>query len=236
MKLLIVFGLVAIFAIQSPSIAKGNEKRDLTERQLSLLKQISKDIIKGTHRALDNEINERRRKFKLTFHPLNNPQYYFQSNFTISRLLFGVPKYKIQVNPLVFDKGISDNALRGVLAHELMHSIDYYTGSTIASIIPIGLKVSRKKSRRQYERKTDLRIVLLGYGDDLIEYKKFQYPLLNEKQLTRKKLEYLTPEEILLIESIRFKYPKLISHWLKKKIPLNLKSFQEELNEYILSL
>lgn len=236
MKLLIVFGLIANFAFQSPSYAKDNEKRDLTERQLTLLKQTSEDIIKSTHHALNNETNGRRRKFKLTFHTLNNPQYYFQSNFTIGRVLFGIPHYKIQVNPFVFDKGISDNALRGVLAHELMHSIDYYTGSTIRSIIPIGVKVSLKKKRRQYERKTDLRIVLLGYGQDIIEYKNFQYPLLNKKQLKKKKLEYLTPEEIIFIESIRFKYPELINIWLNKKIPLNLKSFQQETNKYILSL
>jgi len=122
------------------------------------------------------------------------------------------------------------------LAHELVHSEDYYNGSTLRTIIPIAYKITRKKRRIQYERKTDLKTILYGYGKGLIEYKKFQYPLLTPEQLRIKKQEYLTPQEIRLILSIQDDYPELIQAWLKKKIPVNLKQFHEQIDAHIKGL
>lgn len=182
--------------------------------------------------SLDNDVNNRSRKYKLKFYSIKKSKYFLESNFTLGRLFFGIPKYRIGVNPMIFDKGISDLALEAVLVHELVHSRDYYNGSTIRSIIPIGFKVSRKKSRAQYERKTDLQTLMLGYGEGLLAYKAFQYPLLNEEELKTKRREYLTPEEIKFILSIKDEHPKLIKKWLKSKIPVNLEKFKEEFDKF----
>ena len=82
------------------------------------------------------------------------------------------------------------------MAHELTHSEHYYRGTTLRTILPIGIKVLRKKSRAKYERKTDKEVVLKGFGEELKAYRVWQYRLLSPEDLETKKKEYLTPEEI----------------------------------------
>ena len=119
-----------------------------------------------------------------------------ESNFSWKRVLFGTPDYRVGVNPLIFDEGIPGDALQGVLAHELTHSEHYYRGTTLKTILPIGVRILNKKSRAKYERKTDKEVVLKGFGEELKAYRLWQYKLLSPEQLKRKKKEYLTPEEI----------------------------------------
>lgn len=233
MKLIFKTLLATALCLLIPTLLfAGKKKLKLTEPQLTQLKMVSERIIKKSIPALDNEVNQRSRKYRLSFHTIKGDKYFLESNFSLGRFFFGIPKYKIGVNPLIFEKKISDKALEGILVHELIHSEDYYTGSTIRSIIPIGLKVSRKKSRAQYERKTDLRTIMLGYAEGLLAYKAFQYPLLSQKDLKRKKREYLTPEEIHFIVSIKDSHPQLIKEWLKSKIPVNLEKFKEAFEEF----
>jgi len=233
MKLILKTIFITALCLTLPTLLFAGKKKELTKEQIEKIRQMTETIIKKTHHSLDNDRNNRRRKFKLKFHSIKNPQYFLESNFTIGRFLFGKPNYKIGVNPIVFDHHISDLALEGILAHELVHSEDYYNGSTIRTIIPIGYKVSRKKKRIQYERKTDLKTVLYGYSKGLIAYKNFQYPLLAPKELKKKKEEYLTPEEIELIDSIKEDHPELIQKWLKGKIPVDLKQFKAEIKAHL---
>lgn len=233
MKLVLKTLIATLLCLLIPTLLfAGKKKASLTEGQKERLTLITTRIIKNSIPSLDNEINGRKRKYRLSFHTIKNPQYFLESNFSLGRFFFGIPKYKIGVNPLIFENNISEKALEGILVHELIHSEDYYTGSTIRSIIPIGLKVARKKSRIQYERKTDLRTIMLGYTEGLLAYKAFQYPLLNEKELTRKKREYLSPEEVKFITSIKDDAPELIKKWLKSKIPVNLDQFKSEYEEF----
>lgn len=119
-----------------------------------------------------------------------------ESNFTVKRFILGTPQYRIGVNPLIFDLGISREALKGVLAHELTHTEDYFNGTTLRTIIPIGIKVMIPKARAKYERKTDTKVVMKGFGENLRSYRIWQYKHLTPDQLKRKKTEYLSPEEI----------------------------------------
>ncbi len=233
MKLILKTLLATLLCLIIPTLVfAGSSRPKLTDQQIVRLKEVTSRIIKKSMPSLDNEVNNRSRKYKLKFHTIKSSKYFLESNFTIGRFFFGVPKYRIGVNPIIFEKEINDLALEGVLVHELVHSRDYYNGSTIRSIIPIGLKVSRKKSRAQYERKTDLQTIMLGYGSGLLAYKAFQYPLLNEKELKTKRREYLTPEEIKFIISIKDNHPGLIKKWLKSKIPVNLEKFKEEFENF----
>lgn len=232
MKLLLKTLLATLICLAIPTLLFAGKSAELSDDQLQELRNISEKIITSTHKSLDNKVNNRKRKYRLKFYSINKAQYFLESNFTIYRFLFGTPSYRIGVNPLLFEKSIPRDALEAIMAHELVHSEDYYNGSTIRTIIPIGFKVSNKRKRVQYERKTDLKTIMYGYGKGLISYKNFQYPLLDKEQLKRKKQEYLTPEEIELIESIKDEYPKLIQTWLNKKIPVDLKSFKAEIKAF----
>lgn len=187
------------------------------------------DLLATTHKEI---IDDSRSNFKITLFEIKSDEYFFISNLSFKRALFGTSHYRIGYNPSVFKNGISDLALKGVLAHELMHTNDYVHGSTLATILPIGIKVSFSKSRIQYERKTDLKVILKGLGAELIAYRQWQYPLLSEEALQKKKKEYLTPEEILYIMEIQNEFPALMQKWLKKKIPRNLDEMRKAVEKF----
>lgn len=165
---------------------------------------------------------------KFSFYKLTHPSYFFVSNFGLGRVLLGHDHYHIGFNPSVFENNIDQSALEGVLAHELIHSEDYISGSTLGTLLPIGLKVLGSSSRIQYERKTDLRTILKGYGEQLISYKEFQYPLLSQDDLRTKKEEYLTPEEVRFV----MKLPaSAVRRWIDNDAPLDIEDMQ--LSEWI---
>lgn len=186
---------------------------------------VIRDLLSETHKSIKDKAHK---KFKISIFKINNDQYFFVSNFSWKRAVLGNSHYRIGYNPKIFDNQISDEALKGVLAHELIHTEDYVQGNTFNSIIPIGVKVSFKESRVQYERKTDLKVIVKGLGRELFEYRNWQYPLLSEKELLVKKKEYLTPEEISFAMAIQESNPKLIQYWLKNKVPLNYEQMKKE--------
>ena len=209
------------FLFMSSSVAR--ELSDIEERRVI---RIIENLRQTSHVVLGNK------RVRIAIHSIDNPQYFFESNFTIGRFLFGINKYRVGVNPIVFDKNISEEALEGVIAHELVHTEDYFLGSTIRTIIPIGLKIMRKKARRKYERQTDLKLVKKGKGLKMKAYRLWQYPLLEEDDLKVKKKEYLTPSEFDFLEEIRFLYPELIEKWIKNP-PMSLEGFRSEFNKFI---
>ncbi len=168
-------------------------KRVLTKKQQSLVRNIIEDIIQKTHTPLLKE------RVSIDIFSIDSDEFFMISNFKLGRVL-GKHKYKVGINPKIFALDIPRNALYGVLAHELEHTIDYAKRSFITGIIPIGIKVLFKKHRYRYERQTDLKTVLKGYGDGLIAYKRWQYRLLSKSDLEVKQKNYLTPGEIELIQ------------------------------------
>lgn len=182
------------------------------------------DLLATTHKEI---VDDSSSNFKITLFEIKSDDYFFISNLSLKRALLGTSHYRIGYNPLVFKNNISDLALKGVLAHELMHTNDYVHGSTLGTILPIGLKVSFSKSRIQYERKTDLKVVMKGLGPELIAYREWQYPLLSDEALQTKKKEYLTPEEIVFVMEIQNEFPELLKKWLKKKMPRNLNEMKK---------
>ncbi len=205
--------LVVLLLISGPIFSK---ERELTDVEKDRIHKILDSLITTTHISLDKP------KLKIKLHTINNPAYFFESNFGAARALLGMKKYKIGVNPLVFDKEIPEKALVGVLAHELIHTEDYASGNTFNTLIPIGLAVLKKKTKIQYERKSDLKVILKGLENELLAYKKWQYPLLSPNDLITKKKEYLTPEEIKLIVEIRDTFPETLKEWLEYRIPTDI--------------
>lgn len=190
-----ILSAILLLIVSLPYV-HGEKTRNLSPKEEFMLIELANEIIKEGFPSLNNAINRRKRKFTLKYYSIKDPQYFMESNFTVGRVLLGVPKYRIGVNPIIFDKGISRKALKGVLAHELVHSEDYYNGSTLGTILPIGIKIMKPKSRAKYERRTDKLVIKKGFGANLKAYRLWQYKQLDEDQLKRKKREYLTPEEI----------------------------------------
>ncbi|MGB0452970.1 MAG: hypothetical protein ACPGJV_04575 [Bacteriovoracaceae bacterium] len=176
----------------------------------------------------------KKKKIKIKYYLIESETVYLASNFGGSRVFLGTPVYHIGLNKKLLDETLSYNGLRAILVHELSHTLDYASGSTLGKILPIGVQVLTHKGRIQYERKTDLKTVLRGYGQGLIEFKLWQYPQLEQKQLRIKKAEYLTPKEVkwIIENSFDFDHP-LIKKWFKKKIPSDFIQFKNAHASYL---
>lgn len=183
--------------------------------QYSRVNEMIEHLVATTHPTLSS--------VSISLFKINNPEYFLISNFTLGRVFLGRHNYRVGLNPVLFEQGVSDLALEGILAHELVHTEDYRSGSTLGTLLPIGLKISFSKTRIQYERKTDLRTVMKGYGAGLKAYKAFQYPLLSPRNLQKKKAEYLTPIEIDFVEVMPESYHK---DWLANQIPTKIEQFR----------
>ena len=192
----------------------------LSRAQLSDIENTVEELINNSHKVL------KEKKVNIFIHTIDSPTYFFESNFTITRFLFGAKKYRVGVNPAVFEKSIPYDALVGVLAHELCHTEDYATGSTLGKIIPIGIRMLTKKSRAKYERQTDLKLIEKGHAMNMKAYRLWQYPLLSKEDLKRKRKEYLTPEEFDYVDSIRIEHPEILKSWIKNP-PNNLGGFKK---------
>ncbi|MCP4911903.1 MAG: SprT family zinc-dependent metalloprotease [Oligoflexia bacterium] len=193
---------------------------ELNSHQQEKVLNLVQNLVQTTHQNLNKE------NLKFSLYTIDNPQYFFVSNFGAARALLGKKNYRIGVNPLIFEKNIPDDALKGVVAHELVHTEDYESGSTIGTLIPIGLKVSFSNSRIQYERKTDLKVIQKGLAKELLAYKNWQYPQLSADYLEIKRKEYLTPEEIPYVKEINERYPELFDQWTKKFTPREMVEFK----------
>lgn len=182
---------------------------------------IQEKILKSSHYSSLKRV-------KLKTYLISNPDYFMESNFSFKRF-FGVKNYRIGINPLIFRNGISDEALTGVMAHELVHTLDYEN----RGILSVGHQYLC--NNHPYERKTDLRVIFNGFGEELSEYKQWQYKLLSPKALKKKKKKYLTPEEIEFIHraigEVQDK-ENLLNYWLKK-IPMNQHQFEKSFNQYL---
>ena len=96
------------------------------------------------------------------------------------------------------------NAVRSIIAHELFHIQDYYNKSFFGMIM-LGSKYIpfRGRSRNKYERGTDERVLEIGYAksdvnlvNGIKEYREWIYPMLNAKELKKKKKMYFTPKDV----------------------------------------
>lgn len=221
MKKLILLILTAANIVAAPLSPEYEKKvRDIYEY-----------MRKSTHTKLGHK------KLTMDFYRIDNPNYFMESNFHIfPRLILGKKKYKIGINPMIFEQDIPRDALLGVMAHELIHTEDYEN----KKVLSVGLKLLRKKSKRRYERSTDLRVIFKGFGHHLIQYKIWQYSLLSPEALELKKKEYLSPEEVNFVRDTLEKVShsdakKLKKIWIRKT-PLNLKEFEDSYEKFLNSL
>lgn len=132
----------------------------------------------------------------LTLTPYNGGDYFFETSVKPSSLFKERRIFEIYFNPRIFEKNISEKALKSILIHELNHIRDYANMSALElGQLAIKYLVSTE-FRARYERSTDLKSLEMGAGDGLILYRQWLYSFLPAKIIEARRRNYWTPEEI----------------------------------------
>lgn len=132
---------------------------------------------------------------------------FFESNFDVFAALVGERRYRIAVNPRLFVLQVPDDALAGVIAHELAHTFDYQRRDRwgLVQLVP-ALVFSGDNTR--FERWTDLQAVARGYGPSLMRYREWQRTVLTDAQWRQKLATYYGPRELALLIDVRGRCPQ----------------------------
>ena len=142
---------------------------------------------------------------------------FFRSTIRPSDALKSGPlTFVVQVNPRCFALQISSEAVRGVVAHELVHTAAFATGGrpavAAAAVVTLGA-MAVPGTDAAYERRTDLEAVVRGYAADLAAFRAFQAAVLPPKIFKGKQLTYLTAAELRLSETALKEHPALLARW-----------------------
>jgi hypothetical protein len=156
---------------------------------------------------------------------------FFDSKPFIKRKLMGKNKhYRIRYIPAAFtmSEALSNEALYGVLAHELSHIVHYKHTSPLG-LIGIGIKTTNSRTNARFERGTDIQTVARGYGPQLRSYRLWLTKVLSTNEVEQKFQTYLSPNEVNLVQAALVKCPKVYDSWMKRA-PLNLEEIKDSLN------
>ena len=134
----------------------------------------------------------------LTVTTFHSSAYFLQAQPRLSSLLHqrADRTYEVQLNLRLLDCPPERQALKAILVHELEHVRDYRSMSS-AQIISLGMKVSLSFDFKvHYERATDQKVLDQGLLEGLALYREWVYQWLSPKDLVKKRMIYMTPEEI----------------------------------------
>ncbi len=154
---------------------------------------------------------------------------FFKAQFSISRFLtFRRMQTTIFVNPIVYEGKAPEGGIRAILAHEMAHAI-YYERKNRFQLLGLVSLINRDFTAK-FERTADLVAIEKGYGSGLISYREWLYSVISEKQITIKKRNYFTPEELKIIIQGYEKNPEIMRS-LKKRVPRNLEEVKAVFKE-----
>jgi len=152
---------------------------------------------------------------------------YFRSTVSTGSLFrFGGWKYRIQVNPRLFERELPVDAARGILTHELCHTVDF-SGRSSFGMAGVGLKYMNESSETRFERGTDLEAIARGAGDELAGYRRWLYDNVDSATVARKKRVYFTPPEIEAVSAALSRRPELLTSW-RADVPLSMAEIESE--------
>lgn len=159
--------------------------------------------------------------------PLNAKHDFFQSRPDIGTLLtpWRDTEYIVYVNPRIFTMNLSQDAVEAILAHELLHT-EHYREDGLLGMLWALLAQIFSSVEVSYERGLDIRAIERGYGPGLKSYRHWLYQNLSGDAVAGKKKNYLTPEEITLVEQTLRERPELLPQW-REDPPKNLGEFQQ---------
>lgn len=203
--MLFILACTTTQAVPSPSAGRIPnevvESVQCSERSASISKGdvecLTQNLIQTKFPELKNAWVEGR----IEFRDFKSSSYFLKTSFFKGKLSSDSSnrRYSIDVNPAIYDLGQlpsgppSVSAIEGILAHELVHLVDYECLST-AGIIQLGAEIVAFPSK--IERQTDVRAFERGFALGIKAYRVWIYGKLNPKALRVKRKRYYTPEEI----------------------------------------
>ncbi len=166
------------------------------------------------------------KRHKLRVKIFQSDNSFFKARYSLVRFLtFQRMRHLVYVNPDAFERGITEEAFRAILAHELAH-VAYYTRKNRLQLIGL-VRLAGASARIDFERKADLDAILRGYGRGLIEYREWLYKQLSPAEVQKKKKTYFSPAEIRLVIKAVAEQPRLIEKW-RKKIPGSIEEIKRD--------
>lgn len=180
----LIFSLFS-FSAQAQSIEFCPEKITALEMK-NLITQVQNEFFPKLHRV-NIELKE-----------FTSQAYFLQAEpDLLSRTVLKTQrKYFIMINTSLYSCSPSREALKAILVHEFEHIQDFENKTSWAlggHALHYGIS---RKYHANYERETDLKAIAKGVGLGLIEYRKWLYLRLTEKDLKKKLFYYLNPIEI----------------------------------------
>lgn len=89
-----------------------------------------------------------------------------------------------------------ENAVRGLLAHELAHQVSYKRRTFLARMLFVWNYPFSFSRRMKVEREADEIAIERGYGNDLVQERTYQFRIEDKKRLEAEKKVYLSPESL----------------------------------------
>ena len=121
---------------------------------------------------------------------------FLATDINMQSLFFGPRHYVLYVNPQLHTGGISDDALQGILAHELVHFSHYEKMNTVELAWFYSRYLISDEFVAHYERNTDLQAFELGYALGIKNFRFWLYEQISETGKVSKIKNYYTPEQI----------------------------------------
>ncbi len=187
MKVFLILFFIIQIALACP------EKLD-SEKTISCNSNYSYDILKDQlDELLAMEYFKILENINISLKEMDSNSYYLATGILDKLNPPKERRYIIKINNKLFDCAPTERAMKAILAHELVHILDYIEGSRF-NLLSFGARYVI--SGAKIERATDYRVFQLGLAVGIKEYRQWVYQLLSPKDLKVKRKRYYTPEEI----------------------------------------
>ena len=104
----------------------------------------------------------------------------------------------IRVNSAAALLAAPEEGKRAIIAHELAH-VAYYANGNRLRLLGL-IRLPSKGFRERFETRTDVEALRRGYAQGLKQYRIWLYQHLSADVLREKRRDYLTPEEIEVMQ------------------------------------
>ena len=127
---------------------------------------------------------------------IQTPAIFLATDIEISSVLMGEREYVLYLNKRLWTHPISDLALKGILAHELVHFTDYEKMNPLELAAFYIQYLLSDEYGAKYERATDLESFDRGYAIGIKAFRFWLYEQITPEAKVLKETNYYTPAEI----------------------------------------